>query len=154
MRKSCAAMAALFLLLAGCAGAPTGGAAEFVPAATAQALLDSAAFSETLEALDADLITGVYGLTAEPKEAAVYTSTGATAEEVVVLTFEKTEDADAALTALTKRVADQREACDGYLPLELPKLDGAVVKQAGASVLLVVAADYDAVTAALDGLAK
>ena len=53
--------------------------------------------------------------------------------------------AEAALTALEYRVEDQKEsAADyaGYLQNELPKLEGAVTRQQGNSVLLVIAADY------------
>ena len=38
-----------------------------------------------------------------------------------------------------------------YKPEDLPKLKDAVVRQAGNTVVLVVAADYDAVSAVLDG---
>lgn len=148
----CAALA-LALSLAACSG---GGkdSAGYDPAAVSKALLDSGAFSETLEALDADLITGFYGLETAPEEAAVYTSTGATAEEVAVMTFADQESADAALTAMETRVADQKAACEGYLPAELPKLDKAIVKESGKSVLLVVANDPEKAQAALDGLNK
>ena len=150
LRKLLPGFLALTLLLSACGEAPA--ATEYDPAKTAQALLDSGAFSEELDALDADLVAGVYGLAAEPASAAVYASTGATAEEVVVLKYEKQEDADAAYKALEKRVADQKEACEGYLPLEIPKLDSSIVKESGLSVLLVVANDYAAAQKALDGL--
>ena len=38
-----------------------------------------------------------------------------------------------------------------YKPKDLPKLQSAVVRQAGSTVVLVVAADYDAVAAVLGG---
>ena len=142
---------ALALALTACSG---GGktAADYDPAAASRALLDSGAFSETLEALDADLVPGLYGLETAPDEAAVYTSTGATAEEVAVLRFADQAAADAALTALETRVADQKEACQDYLPAEIPKLEQAIVKESGKTVLLVVASDYDKAQSALDGL--
>ena len=60
----CVALA-FTLILAACSGggAPAG---AYDPAATAQALLDSGAFSEALEALDADLISSLYGLESQP----------------------------------------------------------------------------------------
>ena len=148
----CAALA-FTLILAACSGggAPAG---AYDPDATAQALLDSGAFSEALEALDADLIPSLYGLESQPEAAAVYTSTGATAEEIAVLVFSTQEEADDARKALEARVTDQKDACEGYLPAELPKLEQAIVKESGSSVLLVVANDSQAAQAALDGLAQ
>lgn len=148
------ALLALALGLTACSGGNAAPAQEYDPPTTAQALLDAGIFSEALEPLDADLVPILYGLEAEPTQAVVYTSTGATAEEVAVLTFASQEEADAALEALNTRVADQKAACDGYLPAELPKLDKAIVKGAGASVLLVVADDAEGAQAALDGLMK
>ena len=109
---------------------------------------------EALEALDADLISSLYGLESQPEAAAVYTSTGATAEEIAVLVFSTQEEADDARKALEARVSDQKDACEGYLPAELPKLEQAIVKESGSSVLLVVANDSQAAQAALDGLAQ
>ena len=140
----------LALALTACS-APAAEAKEYDIEATPKALLDSGAFSETPEALDADLISGVYNLTAEPSSAAAYTSTGATAEEVVVLVYADSDGAAAGKADLERRVADQKEACQDYLPLEIPKLEGAVISQSGNSVLLVVASDYDAVQKALEG---
>ncbi|MFR3078276.1 MAG: DUF4358 domain-containing protein [Intestinimonas butyriciproducens] len=147
----CVALA-FTLILAACSGggAPAG---AYDPDATAQALLDSGAFSEALEALDADMISSLYGLESQP-EAAASASTGATAEEIAVLVFSTQEEADDARKALEARVSDQKDACEGYLPAELPKLEQAIVKESGSSVLLVVANDSQAAQAALDGLAQ
>ena len=150
MRKLVTAALLLGLVLTACGPAPAE-VKQYDPETTAQALLDSGAFSETLEPLDADLISGVYGLTAAPESASAHTSTGATAEEVVVLVYADADGAAAGKADLERRVADQREACDGYLPLELPKLDSALISQVGNSVLLVVASDYDAARKALEG---
>lgn len=135
----------LLLLLSGCAG----GAEQAYSEKTAEALLDSGAFSEKLEPLATDLIAGLYGLDPVPESAVAYASTGATAEEVVVLQYADKDGADAGLAALQQRVAAQKEACKGYLPLELPKLEKAKVLVAGNTVLLVVAADYEKADEAL-----
>ena len=71
-----------------------------------------------------------------------------------VLVFSTQEEADDARKALEARVSDQKDACEGYLPAELPKLEQAIVKESGSSVLLVVANDSQAAQAALDGLAQ
>ena len=146
--------ALLCLALTACGGGGAVGQTPYDPETAAQALLDSGAFSEALEALDADLISSLYGLESQPEAAAVYTSTGATAEEIAVLVFSTQEEADDARKALEARVSDQKDACEGYLPAELPKLEQAIVKESGSSVLLVVANDSQAAQAALDGLAQ
>ena len=72
-------------------------------------------------------------------------NTGVSLEELAIFTLTDGEAAEAALTALEYRVEDQKEsAADyaGYLQNELPKLEGAVTRQRGNSVLLVIAADY------------
>ncbi|NCB64079.1 MAG: DUF4358 domain-containing protein [Clostridia bacterium] len=149
LRKILPIAIALGLLLTACGAKP---AAEYDPAKTAQALVDSGAFSEELEPLDLDFLPTVYGVGGDVTSGAIYSSTGATAEEVVVLLMTAKADADHAFEQLEKRVEGQKAACEGYLPLELPKLDNAIVKQVGSSVLLVVANDYDAAQKALDGL--
>ena len=53
---------------------------------------------------------------------------------------------EAHLTAQTETETEVQ-----YKPEDLPKLQSAVVRQAGSTVVLVVAADYDAVAAVLDG---
>lgn len=114
----CVALA-FTLILAACSGggAPAG---AYDPDATAQALLDSGAFSEALEALDADLISSLYGLESQPEAAAVYTSTGATAEEIAVLVFSTQEEADDARKALEARYPTRRTPARGTSPLSFP----------------------------------
>lgn len=149
LRNLLPAALALTLLLCACGGTQ---AKEYAPAATAQALLDSTAFSETLEPLETDFLPDIYGIGGEVADGVIYASTGATAEEIVVLNMTAKADADQALVQLEKRIADQKAACESYLPLEIPKLDSAILKQVGNTVLLVVASDYDAAQKALDEL--
>ena len=140
--------AAMTLVLCACGG---GGAAEpFDPASTASALLDSGAFSENLEQLDQDVACMLYGIDESTVTgSAVYGSTGATAEEVAVFTLTDETAAQAAKTALETRVAAQKTALESYLPVEIVKLDAAIIEQRGSSVLMVVAADAEAAQAVL-----
>ena len=142
----------LGMLLTACGG---GNAAKaYDPAATAQALLDSAAFSEPLEEMSLDLVCGpLYDIdAANVTGSAVYTSLTAGAEEIAVLTLKDEDAAKAALEALKTRVSDQTEALKDYQPDEVAKLDKAIVEQRGTSVLLVVAADAGAAQEILTGL--
>ena len=107
--------------------------------ADAQTLLDSAAFSEPLEELDLEIACSLYGLDqSKITEAAVYGSTGATAEELAVLVFTDAETASAAKANFEIRI----EAMKDYIPTEVPKLEKAVLEVRGNTLLFVVANDY------------
>lgn len=118
-------------------------------AETCQAVLDSGAFSETLEELDSEValdLYGCYGLDTEAVTGCLaYLSTGATAEECVFLTFDSEDAANDALKALEGRVADQMEALKNYQPQEIVKLEqplyGVSPCQEGYWAFLVVAND-------------
>lgn len=141
MKKLLFAALSLTLVLAACGGKGGEGAA-FSPD-DAKALLDSGAFSEALESIDRETACALYGIDeATVTGAAVYGSTGTTAEELAIFTLQDEEAAKAALTALGYRVEDRKEAMADYIPGEVVKLDKAVLEQRGTSVLLVIANDY------------
>ena len=142
----------LCLTLAACGG-DSQAAGAFDPATAAQALLDSGAFTDTLEAVDAEVAATLYGVdAADITDCAVYTSLSAGAEEIAVLVMADETSATAAMDGLEKRVADQKAALESYQPDEVAKLDSAILEQRGSSVLLAVCADADAARAAIDGL--
>ena len=141
---------ALCLCLAACGG---DSAQSYDPAATAQALLDSTAFSDALDSLDKDTAAALYGIDpATITDCAVYTSLSMGAEEIAVLTLTDEAAAQTAKTALDKRVSDQIAALESYMPDEVDKLNHAIVKQTGNSALLVVAADAGAAQSVLNNL--
>lgn len=108
-------------------------------------------FSETLEPVEAVVALSLYGLEGEEGvELASYHSTGATAEEVSVFRFADEEAAKAFVPRAQIYLADQLEANGGYRPLELPKLENARLERRGSTVLLLVAADYQAAQALLE----
>ena len=150
--KICSLALALGLSLTACGGGEAETQQSYDPEAATQALLDSGAFSEQLESIDAGMAQNYFGLDAAPQEAAVYGSTGATAETAAVLVVDSEETASAAADNQEVWIEDQKAACEGYLPADIPKLDSAILDQAGNSVVLVVAGDYDKAQAALDGL--
>ncbi len=143
---------ALGLLLSACGG---GGSAakSYDPKTTAQALLDSGAFSDALDTLDADVAADMYGIDGETvTDCVVYASLSMGAEEIAVFTLTDEAAAQAAKTALEKRVDDQITALKSYMPDEVGKLEHAIVEQSGNTALLVVAADADKAQSTLDGL--
>ena len=132
---------ALLLSLAACGGKEEE-IAPFSPT-DASALLEGGAFSEVLESIDTDIACALYGIDETTVTgAAVYGSTGTTAEELAIFVLTDGEAAQAALTALGYRVEDRIASMKSYLPNEVPKLESSVLEQRGNTVLLVVASDY------------
>ena len=146
----------LCLALTACGGDSGGSqtAGAFDPAAAAQALLDSGAFSDALEEVDVSVAATLYGVDeADITDGKVYMSLSAGAEEIAVLVMaNETSAATAAMDGLEKRVADQKAALESYQPDEVSKLDGAILEQRGNSVLLAVCADAQAAQSALEAL--
>lgn len=109
------------------------------------------AFSEELEELDADTAFMLYkladfGLVREDlTEAAVLRSAGATCEEGAVLIFADEAKAGVAAEAMGSYLEGQIEGNEDYRPNEIPKLEGAILKTQGNTLLMVVANDAAAV---------
>ncbi len=137
----CFLSAALFLSLAACGGKDAE-KAGFDPD-DAQTLLDSGAFSETLTEVEVEVACDRYGVDPDTVTGgAAYASTGLTAEELALLTFDTAEHAKDAGDALDLWLKDQTEAMADYLPKEVSKLKDGVIEVRGNSVLLAVANDY------------
>lgn len=125
--------------------------AAFSPDSDAQTLLDSGAFTEALTQIDTEVACARYGIDpATVTGGAVYGSTGATAEELAIFTFDTPDHAEDAKKAVGYWLEDQTEAMSTYLPLEVPKLEKGVLEVREGSLLLVVANDY----APVDGFLK
>lgn len=141
-------------VLAGCGG---GKEEKAYSTDLVSAMVEAGAFSETLEELDGDTAfalykLGDYGLVREDlQDCAVQRSAGATCEEGAVLVLPDEEKAGKALEALKAYVEGQIATNESYRPGEIPKLEGALTQQRGASVLLVVANDMDAAKSAIEG---
>ena len=114
-------------------------------------MVEAGAFSEELEELDADTAFMLYkladyGLVREDlTDAAVVRSAGATCEEGAVLLFADEEKAGTAAEAMGDYLESQIESNENYRPNEIPKLEGAVLKTQGKTLLLAVANDAAAV---------
>ena len=114
-------------------------------------MVEVGAFSEELEELDADTAFMLYkladyGLVREDlTDAAVVRSAGATCEEGAVLLFADEAKAGVAAEAMGDYLDSQIESNENYRPNEIPKLEGAVLKTQGKTLLLAVANDAAAV---------
>lgn len=115
-----------------------------------QQLLETDAFSEPLEPLESDLVWMLYGLEDAGLDrerlisAGAARSTGATCEEVALLSFTDEAIVQDAVNILARYLSAQIEINKDYRPAELPKLKQAILEQRGTTVLLLVANDYQA----------
>ena len=116
---------------------------------------DNVEFSDFMGVIDADTVYELYGIDgSKVKDSCTYFSTGATAEEISVMTVDPA-DADSMLSeinrAFNSRVENQIESFTDYVPAELDKLKDPLIMEIGNSVVMVVCDDPDqAKTAILD----
>ncbi|HIV03393.1 MAG TPA: DUF4358 domain-containing protein [Candidatus Aphodoplasma excrementigallinarum] len=131
----------LICLLTGCGGnqAPLPDAETL-----ANRLLTEQAFTDELVQLAPEVALALYQIDASDVAAsAVYTGTGATAEEVAVFEAVDAEAAGRIRAAAEARVADQKQSFENYIPTEIPKLQQAVVASRDTIVVLCVPAESD-----------
>ncbi len=142
MKKSVfGAFLAFILLLSACGG----GEEPYDVKDTSKALLEGEVFSEELIPLEQAVFVPFLGIDGEKlTEGAVYASSGSTAEELAVLAFASEKDAQDAEARLEEHLAYQKESNVDYRPQEMPKLDKAVIRRRGNTLLFLVAADYAA----------
>ena len=137
----------LALTLAAC-GAPESKAVW--TAEHAQDILDSGAFSEELEELDADTAWMLYRLEEaglgreELTQAVCRRASGSTCEELAVLSFDSEQAAATAAQALETYVDGQIEENRLYPLMDVASLENAWIDQRGSTVLLVAASDLAA----------
>lgn len=110
--------------------------------AVAEELLKNAGFVDELNQADAATVEKLYGISGA-KEAVVYISSGATAEEIALFSFETEKEAEQAEELAKARIDEQKESFESYVPEEVKKLDNAVIRRLG-SRLAVCVADGDA----------
>lgn len=150
MKKLICGVLVSVLLLAVCAGcAKTEPEPSFAPLETVQALLDSGAFSETLEELDPTLLFSLSGEAEDYEGSVLYYSTGATSEAAAVIAARDAGQAAEAEKGLEAWVENQIEAVRNYQPAEVEKLEHAIIETRGNTVLLAVAADWEKAQAAV-----
>ena len=152
--KKLAVLGTALCLLAALAACGGGDAADFDPDKATKALLDSGAFSVTLEELDAELLYDFsgYGADASALTASKAYSASGFAEQVSVTVWKDADSAKTAAGMFKTYLEDMADSYRDYAPAEVPKLENAIVEQRGSSVLLVVADDAAKAQSAVDGL--
>ncbi|NCB73824.1 MAG: DUF4358 domain-containing protein [Clostridia bacterium] len=124
---------------------------EFDLAALSSQLMESGAFSDFLSPVSKEIAASFYGFEdADVTDCSVLCSTGATTEEIGLIKSASEEAAAKILANAKARVETQRSIYESYAPLEMPKLDNAIVTQNGLYVFYIVSADYTKAQAVLD----
>ena len=93
--------------------------------------------------VDGDIVAVLYGIDASTVEECVSylaTNTSVSADELTILVLTDDQAAQAALEACQARVESQITVCESYAPAAVPRLENAVIRQAGSTVLLAVRA--------------
>lgn len=117
-------------------------------------ILAGGSFKDQLALIDKSMaLSRLYALDeANIEDAAFYTNSNSTAEEIAVI---KTKSADYVSTvkeAYESRINEQKEACKDYLPDEMPKLDSAVIYTNGNYVVLCISNDNGKISSVIKGI--
>lgn len=113
----------------------------------AEYLVSHIVFTDMMSEVDddaAEALYALYGLTEEDyDDLTAYMSTGATAEEIVVISVDNDEQAVKVSDILKARVDAQIKSFENYVPGEVNKLSEAVIEQVDNCIILAVCDDYD-----------
>ncbi len=109
----------------------------------ADSILANAQFKDKLSAVDKTMaLTRLYELEEEQiEDAAFYTNSQATAEEIAVIKVASDDYLSKVTEAYEARIEDQKSACESYLPDEMPKLDSAIIYTQGKYAVLCISDD-------------
>ena len=108
-------------------------------------LLNNIAYADDLSLLDAEVAAMFIDFgSADIVNSAVYESSGATAEEIIVVECSSEADAKNVKKSLEARVEEQKISYEDYVPEELVKLNKAVIVQNGNYAVLSVSDEPDA----------
>ena len=113
------------------------------------------AYGEELSPMDIDTASMFINLSGiNIVNSSIYESSGATAEEIVVLECGSADDANKAKEAMQSRVEEQKESYVDYVPEEMPKLESAIVMTNGKYAVLSVSGDANAAKGIIDSYMK
>lgn len=123
--------------------------------ALADALLSKINYTDELSNVDKDTAAMFLNFAdVEIEEAYIYESSGATAEEIVVLKCKDSDSAKNAKAAFEQRVEEQTENFTDYVPEEIPKLKDAVIITSKEYAVLSVSGDSSAAKSIIEDAFK
>nr|WP_122012746.1 DUF4358 domain-containing protein [Maliibacterium massiliense] len=136
-----ALLCAALLLCAGCGPKKTAGPPPEVGVVAAR-MLEADIFTDQMTQTDAATAQKLYDIPAEDLASlCLFVGTGATAEELGVFAAKDDAAASRVKEAAQARIQAQRAAFADYLPLEVGKIDEAIIQVHGTYVLVCVPAD-------------
>lgn len=156
MKLKKAVSALLLSLLIGVTTTSCGQSVTVDVEAAADTLFSSVEFEDTMEPLDSSMLSSIYSdiQSEDVVKSKVYTSTTATAEEIAVFEAKDSAAATRLETVLNNRVQEQKDIYVSYAPLEVSRLEKAVIRKEGNYLFFCVAADKDKVEAEIDAMLK
>lgn len=108
----------------------------FDPNDLANELIAEVNFDDELTKFEGD-ISKLYDLP-EVEDYVVYVGSGATAEEIAIITLKDESDEESVREALEKRVEEQKQSFLNYVPEEVARLDKSVIQSNQKYVVLCV----------------
>ncbi len=108
----------------------------FDPNDLANELIAEVNFDDELTKFEGD-ISKLYDLP-EVENYVVYIGSGATAEEIAIITLKDESDEESVREALEKRVEEQKQSFSNYVPEEVARLDKSVIQSNQKYVVLCV----------------
>jgi len=107
-------------------------------------LLENAEFDDELVELDETLIHTLYNF-GKSEAIVVYSGSGATAEEIIIIENDTSDNAKAAYNQLKSYLQKKKINFKDYNPAEMYKLENPVLKQYGKYVVYCISKDNDKV---------
>lgn len=125
---------------------------EIDPAAVADSLLNSVAFASELEKASDTTASLMFDLP-EGTQIDLYMGNGAYSDELAIITCADGKDVATAEQAVEQHLSSLKASFEDYIPEEADKVDGAVSKTIGSTIILCVSGDENA-AAAVDAAIK
>lgn len=155
MKKVIAIMLSLCLtlvMLTGCSGAKT---LTVSTGELADKLAAEVGFTDQMSKVEDRTFFALYNVEKSTVlQAAVYMSTGATAEEIAVIKAVDTNSVAAIEQAMKERVESQKTGFENYVPTELDKLSKPVIKIVGDTIILCISDHNDKAEQVIDRVTK
>lgn len=128
----------ILLLVSGCGKETT----SFNPNDLANELLTEVDFDDELTLFAGD-ISKIYDMP-EVEDYLIYIGSGATSEEIAIITLKNSSDEEDVKAALEKRVEEQKQNFANYVPEEVSRLEKSIIKSNEKYVVLCVSNDNQA----------
>lgn len=128
----------ILLLVSGCGKETT----SFNPNDLANELLTEVDFDDELTLFAGD-ISKIYDMP-EVEDYLIYIGSGATSEEIAIITLKNSSDEEDVKAALEKRVEEQKQNFANYVPEEVSRLEKSIIKSNEKYVVLCVSSDNQA----------